>query len=105
MFTVVLNDAFKDSDAGIILKYRADGKLFKLRRNYYQNEDNSFRDFSFANDCALNAGSELEIQVSMDKFSMVCDNFGLTVHIKTTEAMHQLASHAPYIELKITIKG
>lgn len=32
MLTVMLNDAFQDSNAGIGLKYRVDGKLFNLRR-------------------------------------------------------------------------
>lgn len=31
-FTVMLNDAFEDSDAGISFKYKVDGKLFNLRR-------------------------------------------------------------------------
>ncbi|XP_072106353.1 LOW QUALITY PROTEIN: uncharacterized protein [Mobula birostris] len=73
MFTAMLNDAFQDSDAGISLKYRADGKLFNLRRlqTIPKVKETVLRDVLFAGDCALYAGSEPEMQVNMDKFSTV----------------------------------
>ena len=49
------------------------------------------REFLFADDFTLNAGSEREMQLSMDKLFSVCDNFGLTVSTKKTEVMHQPA--------------
>ena len=53
------------------------------------------RDFLFADDCTLNAGSELEMQLSMDKNSSACDSFGLTISIKKTDVMHQPALNRP----------
>ena len=44
------------------------------------------RDFVFADDCALNAGSEADKQRSVNKFSDACNNFGLTISIKKTSA-------------------
>ena len=55
--------------------------------------------------CALNAGSEPEMQVSMDKFSAACDNFGLTISTKKTEVMHQPIPRTPYHEPTIMVKG
>ena len=45
------------------------------------------RDFLFADDCALSASSDDEMQRNMDKFSAACDVFGLTVSTKKTEVM------------------
>ena len=52
------------------------------------------RDFLFANDRALNAGSEADMQPSVDKFSDAYNDFGLTISIKKTEVMHQPAPGA-----------
>ena len=41
---------------------------------------------------------------SVDKFSMACDNFSLTISTKKTEVMHQPAPGKPHIEPNITIK-
>ena len=49
------------------------------------------RDFLFADDCALNAGTEQEMQDIMIKFATACDNFALTIRIKKTEVMYQPA--------------
>ena len=63
------------------------------------------RDMLFADDCALNAGSELGIQRSMDKFSSACDAFGLTISTKKTEVMYQPAPQEEYSELSSTANG
>ena len=41
-------------------------------------------EFLFAEDCALNATIKANMQNSVDKFSMACDNFGLTISTKKT---------------------
>ena len=53
----------------------------------------------------LNAGSEPEMQLSMDKLSSACDNFGLTISTKKTKVMHQPAPNRPYQEPFICVKG
>ena len=47
--------------------------------------------FFFADDCALNASREQEMQADMDSFSSVCDNFSLTINTNKTEGMLQPA--------------
>ncbi|XP_075779308.1 LOW QUALITY PROTEIN: uncharacterized protein LOC142827711 [Pelodiscus sinensis] len=107
MFTAMLNDAFQDSVAGISLKYRVDRNLFNLRRLQAITEvkETVLRDFLFADDCALYAGSEAEMQVSVDKFCTACDNFGLTINSRKTEVMYQPVPYAPYTESTITVTG
>ena len=63
------------------------------------------RDLLFADDCALNASSEPEMQQSMNKFLSACDSFGLTISTKKTEVMFQPAPRNAYIEPSITVKG
>ena len=63
------------------------------------------RDFLFADDCALNAGTEPDMQGSVDQFSKACDDFGLTISIKKTEVLHQPAPATPYVEPNITVNG
>ena len=61
------------------------------------------KDFLFADDCALNAGSEPEMQDSMEKFSTACDNFGLTISTKKSHAT--ASTRLPYVEPSIAVKG
>ncbi|CAI9595433.1 unnamed protein product [Staurois parvus] len=60
------------------------------------------RDLLFADDCALNAVSEQEMQASVDKFAAACDNFGVLIN---TKVMHQPAPKAQHQEPTITVKG
>ena len=94
VFSAMLTDAFRDGDVGIDLRYRTDGKLFNLRRLQAKTKVKTdiIRDFLFADDCALNAGSEADMQHSEDKFFIACTNFGLTISIKKTEVLHPVLS-------------
>ena len=60
VFSAMLTDAFRYGDIGIDLRYRTDGKLFNLRRLQAKTKVKTdiIRDFLFADDCALNAGSK-----------------------------------------------
>ena len=84
MFSAMLTDAFRDGDVGIDLRYRTDGKLFNLRRLHAETmvKTDIIGDFLFADDFALIAGSEADMQRSVDKFSIACTNFGFTISIK-----------------------
>ena len=55
-------------------------------------------DFLFADDCALIAASEAEMQQSMDQLSAACANFGLIINTKKTQVLHQPPPHHPYME-------
>uniref|UniRef100_A0A8C5PLD5 Reverse transcriptase n=1 Tax=Leptobrachium leishanense TaxID=445787 RepID=A0A8C5PLD5_9ANUR len=107
MFSAMLSEAFQSTSLGVSLRYRTDGKLFNLRRlqAVTKVKDTVLRDFLFADDCALNAASEQEMQASVDKFSAACDNFGLLINTKKTEVMHQPAPKAQHQEPTITVKG
>ena len=80
----MLTDAFRDCKLGIRLKFRTDGKLFNLRRlqAITKVKETVLRDFIFANDCALNADDEHEMQAEMDNFSRACNNYVLTISTK-----------------------
>ncbi len=84
MFSAMLNDAFKKSELGINIKFRYDGRLFNPRRLHAVTKvkETVLRDFLFADDCALNASEEQEMQAEMDSFSEACSNFGLTISTK-----------------------
>jgi len=107
MFSAMLTNAFRDVDVGVDLRYRTDGKLFNLRRLQAKTKvmTDIIRDLLFADDCALNAVSEIDMQRSVDMLSSACANFGLTISTKKTEVLHQPAPGKPYVEPNITING
>lgn len=63
MFSAMLSDAFKDTDPGINIRFKTDGKLFNLRhlQAVMEVKETVLRDFLFAEDCTLNASDEQEI--------------------------------------------
>ena len=107
LFSAMLMDSFRDTSSGIPIRYRCDGKLFNPRRLQAVSKvkDTVIRDIVFADDCALNANNEQEMQLKMDEFSTACDNFGFTISTKKTEVMYQPAPGNPYQEPNITVKG
>ena len=107
MFSAMLTDPFRDTDVGIGINYHTNGSVFNLRRLQAKTKvtSDTINDFLFADDCALNATSEADMQHSIGKFDKACNNFGLTISTKKTEVMHQPAQGKTYIEPNITIKG
>ena len=100
MFSAMLTDAFREANPGLDIRYRTDGRLFNLRRLQAKTKIHvdKLRDFLFADDCALNAGSAEDMHYSMDLFSNACSNFGLTISTKKTEVMYQPAPKNLYQE-------
>ena len=107
VFSAMLTDAFRDSCSGVNIKYRCDGRLFNIRRMQAVTKvkETVIRDLLFADDCALNASREQDMQHLVDRFAAACDNFGLTISTTKTEVMHQPAPGIPYHEPCITVKG
>ncbi len=68
---------FSDLDIGMDIWYHTDSSVFNLRR--IQSKDQG-KDW-----------------YSADKFSVACDNFGLTISTKKTEVMHQPTPVKPYV--------
>ena len=107
MFSAMLTDAFKDSDNGIPIRYRFDGKLFNLRRLQAKSKVQTevLDDFLFADDMAKGAPKEEKMQKGVDQVSDSCDSYDLTISIKKTEVVYQPAPGKPYKEGTITVKG
>ena len=107
MFSAMLTAAFQDGDNGIPIRYRFDGKLFNLRRLQakFKVQTEVLDEFLFADDMAKGAPTEEKMQKGVDQVSDSCDNYGLTISIKKTEVVYQLAPGKPYKELTITVKG
>ena len=94
----MLRDASQDNDDGIQLKYKTDGGVFHLKRLKAKTkvEVATLRELLFADDCALNSNTEVEMQQCVNQFSRACDNFGFTISTKKTEVMHQPAPQKMY---------
>ena len=101
MYAAMLMEAFKDSSTGIPIRYRYDGNLFNLRRLQAQTK---IRDLLLADDCALNAATEQEMQREVDQFSSACDDLGLIINAQKTEVMFQPAPEKPYHKSHILVK-
>ena len=61
-------------------------------------------EFFFADDMAKGAPTEERMQKGVDQVSDSCDSYDLTIRIKKTEVVYQLASGKPYKPI-ITVKG
>ena len=106
-FLAMLADAFHDSDPGIDIRYRTDGKLFSMRRLQAKTKIHvdRLREFLFADDCALNAGNEADMQRSMDLISTSSNNFGLSISTKKTKVMYQPMPGKPYQEPTVKVNN
>ena len=107
MFSAMLSNALNEEKLGIDIRYRYDRSLFDLQKLQSKTRitHDTVNDLLFADDCALNASSETEMQTIVDKFSAACTDFGLTVSTKKTEVMFQPAPGTPYCEPCIHING
>ena len=90
--TAMLADAFTDSDPGVYIKYCTDGGLFNLQLLNAKTKVHyaKISDLLFADNCALNAMSETNMQSSLNRFSDACDNVGLTIRKKKQRSFSNL---------------
>ncbi|VDL87606.1 unnamed protein product [Schistocephalus solidus] len=91
IFSVMLTDTQRDEQPGIRIAYRMDCRLLNQRRMHFRSRVSTatIHKLLFADDCALNATTEAEMQRSMDLFAAACDNFGLRINTEKTVVMHQ----------------
>ncbi|VDM05354.1 unnamed protein product [Schistocephalus solidus] len=91
MFSVMLMDAYRDERPVIHIAYRMDDQFLKQRRMQFHLlvSTDTIHELLFAEDCALNATAEEEMQRSMDLFAAAYDNFGLRINIEKTVVVHQ----------------
>ena len=107
-FTCVLNHAIKDFSNGVYLRYRLDGSMFDLRRLSARTKttEQLITEALFADDCALMAHKESDLQSIVDKFAEASRLFGLTISLGKTEVLFQPApastSQPPSISIEST---
>ena len=82
-FTCVLNHVIRDLEQGVYLRYRHYGSLFDLRRLIAKTNTvkKTVLEALFANDCALMAHTESDLQIIINKFAEASRPFGLTTSL------------------------
>ena len=101
--TSVVNHAIRDLEQGVYLRYRLDGSLFDLRRLTAKTKTvkQTVLEALFADDCALMAHREFDVQIIVNKFAEASRVFGLTISLGKTEVLFQPApatvAHRPTI--------
>ena len=100
-FSVVLNHAFRNNEYGVYLHSRSDGRLFNIRRLKAETKIRHvlIRELLFADDAAIVAHSQADLQQLINSLAKSCDQFGLTISLKKTEIMCQNVNAA--LEFKI----
>ncbi|KAI8505331.1 hypothetical protein Bbelb_174400 [Branchiostoma belcheri] len=100
-FSLLLNFAFGHSTQGVHLHTRSDGKLFNLARLRAKTKVRTvlIRDLLFADDAALTAHVEQELQQMINQFAHACKEFALIISIKKTVVMGQDVPRPPAITL------
>ncbi|XP_052673517.1 uncharacterized protein LOC128155711 [Crassostrea angulata] len=100
-FAMLLKHAFGASTEGIYLRTRSDGNLFSLSRFKAKTKvrDRLIRDLLFADGAAVVTHTHEELQTLMNRFSMACGDFGLTISLKKTNVLSQNTSTAPAIAI------
>nr|VZH95819.1 unnamed protein product [Spirometra erinaceieuropaei] len=104
MLSGMLMDAYRDERPGIRIAYRTDGHLLNRRRMNFQSRVSTatVHELLFADDCALNTTSEVEMQRSMDLFSAACENTQKTVVVHQPPPSSATAPNAPQINVNGT---
>ena len=79
---------------GIELKFRLDGDVFNLQRLYAKTkvQKKQLLEMIFADDIAICATSEQELQTIISVFYYTFKEFGLQMNLKKTEILHQKSS-------------
>lgn len=106
-FTCMLSHAVRDLDQGVYVRYRLDGSLFDLRRLTAKTKSKKvlIQEALFADDCALVAHTESDLQLMLDRFSDASRLFGLSISLGKTEVLYQPAPNTNSIAPIIVIDG
>ncbi|XP_063531447.1 uncharacterized protein LOC134742328 [Cydia strobilella] len=100
-FSALLLTAFEECDVGVHLHTRKDGKLYNISLLKSKNKrlDVIARELLYADDAALVANSESELQELVTRFGRACRLFSMSVNTKKTVIMVQGVSQSPRIIL------
>ena len=93
----ILSHAVQDLEKGVHIRYRLDGSLFDLRRLTAKTRSlqTLLQEVLFADDYALVAHVEQDLQRMLDRFSEASKLFGLTFSLGKTKVLHQPAPYSP----------
>ena len=95
-----------DQAKGVGIIYRTDGELFNMRRLKAKTKvkATSMVDLQYADDCAIAAHTEADLQNTLDAFSEAYKLLGLTVNVTKTKVLFQpaqpLTATAPNIDIE-----
>ncbi|BHF60806.1 hypothetical protein SprV_0100377300 [Sparganum proliferum] len=111
----MMMDAYRYVSLGIRIAHRTDGQLLNRRRTHCQSRVSTtiVHELRFADDCALNATLDGDMQRSMDLFTAAaaaaaaaaCDSFGLVINTKKTVVMNQPPPDTAYVASQINGNG
>lgn len=104
--TAICMEAFRNSEDGVPIQYRLDGHLFNSKRFLAKTRlhDAKVRMLLFADDCALFAHSEAELQRLTTDFASVACDFGLEINTSKTLVFYQPVSEGGNQIPKIRVK-
>ena len=88
------------------MRFRTSGKLFNLRRLKASTKvlEELMQDLLYADDCALCAHSEADLQELCNHFAEAARLFGLKINLSKTEVMHQRPPRDESINQETSIK-
>ena len=88
---MLLTTAFSENEDGVYLYTQSDGRLFNLARLRAKTKVRhvTIGKAIFVDDAALATRAEEVLQRLIDHFAHACDEFGLTISIKTAEMIEQ----------------
>jgi len=100
-FSLLLKHAFGISTKGVYMHTRSDGKLYNIARLRAKTKihKTTIRDMLFADDAAITARTEHDLQQLMERFSHACCDFGLTISLKKTNVLGQDMDTPPVITI------
>ncbi|VDM05531.1 unnamed protein product [Schistocephalus solidus] len=98
IFVDIRMGAYRDKRSGIQITYRMGSQLLNQRRMlfHFGVSTTTTHELLFADDCALNAMTEEEIQRSMDLFATSWDNCGHRINTDKTVVIHQPPPNITY---------
>ncbi|BHF64502.1 hypothetical protein SprV_0200750700 [Sparganum proliferum] len=89
----------------IMPKFGCPEKLTQMMRFKSRVSTTTVHELLFADDCALSATTEGDMQRSMYLFSAACENLGLIINTKKTVVMHQPPPDAAYVAPQLNVNG
>ena len=100
-FSLLLSHAFSESEDGVFLHTRSDGKLFNLSRLRAKTKvcQLLLREMLFADNAALASHKQEGLQGLVNCLAHACREFGLIISLKKTNVMGQDVSEAPSISI------